>query len=78
MKITINMDSYPEINKDKFLASNPTLIARSTFIDFYEDPIHGDEAGLVAVFDSQCRVTDLYDIPDQDEIFEWFVNVEHE
>lgn len=45
-----------------------TKIGTVCTIDFYEHPVHGDEAGLVAIRGLIMVQTDWYDLPEPDDI----------
>jgi len=61
------LDLGREFSREKFLARNPSLIGVIMGVRFYECVIHGDEAPLIAVTDTQCGYTDYYDMPKPDE-----------
>jgi len=65
--MTIKLDLTRELPRDKVMARNPTLIGVIMGVRFYECAIHGDEAPLIAVTDTQCGYTDYYDMPNTDE-----------
>lgn len=48
----------------KFMGKNPTKIGQISDVTFYEHPIHGKDAGLVAVWNMCAFQTDFYDLPD--------------
>lgn len=54
----------------KFRARKPTLIGLVAGFKFYEDPICGDEAALIAVSPSGKTVgrTHFWELPSRDEV----------
>lgn len=55
-------------NAQKFLAQNPTLIARIFGVDLYEHPLYGDETTLKAITaDGRLKNTPFWEIPDTEE-----------
>lgn len=53
----------------KWLAqNNATLIGIVDGINFYEDPIHGDETGMWAVLNGEAVKTDWFDLPEQEDV----------
>ena len=55
----------------KFLAKNPTLLGRVMDWNFYEDPIRGDEAPLIAITpEGTVRRTDFWEVPSIDEMID--------
>ena len=61
-------DTYRTLNLAKVMARNPTLIGVVSGIRFYEHPIYGDEAGLIAVQDGVAYQTCWFDLPDWNEL----------
>ncbi len=61
-----------EKRKNKMFSLGLYLIGSSCGgkIEWYEHPIYGDEAGLLALYEGQLYTTDHYDIPDEDELNE--------
>jgi hypothetical protein len=64
-----------KINRAKFFALKPTLIGVVAGVKYYEDPIHGDEATLIAVTNTTIEHTAHYEMDDiqaelDDELYE--------
>ena len=57
-----------KLNKEKVMAKNPTKLGRVLDWDFYECPIHGDEAPLIADGPSGFGYSGHYDLPDPFEL----------
>lgn len=54
-----------------FLAKSPTFIGTVGGINFYENPILGDESPLIYIGqDRKVRVSDFHDFPSLDEVRE--------
>jgi len=65
--MSIKLDLAIDLPRDEVMRHNPTLIGVIMGVRFYECPIHGDEAPLIAVTDTQCGYTDYYDMPNSGE-----------
>lgn len=64
-----------KINRTKFFALKPTLVGIVSGVSYYEDPIHGDEATLIAVTAESIEHTAHYEMQDihdelEDELYE--------
>jgi len=66
--MSIKLDLIRDLPRDKVMARNPTLIGIVLGVRFYECAIHGDEAPLIAVTDTQCGYTDWHDVPKDHEL----------
>ncbi len=56
------------INKGHLMAMDPTLVGEVGPYKFYEHPIWGDEAPLIAVGNNECGLTDYFDLPTLEEL----------
>ena len=56
------------VNREKFFAHNPTHVGTVANIRFYENPIHGDEAPLIADTGEHIGHSVFYEIPTLDEL----------
>ena len=71
LNFKLDIDIATTLNRDKVMSKNTTIIARVAGVTFYECPIHGDEAPLIAsVPDGRFGYSDFHDIPDFMEITE--------
>lgn len=65
-QVTINRP----FNREKFFAAHPTLIGVVGNVRFYEHPTKGDESPLIAVTETECGVSDFWDLPTFQELFD--------
>lgn len=64
------------MNTQKFLARNPERVLDLGDVMFYEDPVRGDEAPLIAVFDGTTTLrTPFMDTDDRHELRLWIDEV---
>ena len=66
--MTIKFDLIRDLPRDKVMARNPTLVGIVLGVRFYECAIHGDDAPLIAMTDTQCGYSDFYDVPKDHEL----------
>ena len=53
-------------NLHKVLATNPTHIASVLGIEFFEHPVLGEYAPLIAIYGDFCVLSDEWDVPNED------------
>lgn len=52
---------------EKVLA-HATLIGTVEGVMFYEHPVYGDEAGMLAIYRNKMVATDWFDLPEPDDM----------
>lgn len=57
-----------KFDKAKTMAHNPTLVGVVAGIRFYEHPLRGDEAPLVADTGTEFGLTDFWDLPTLEDL----------
>jgi hypothetical protein len=57
-----------QINREKFFAHNPMHVGTVANVRFYENPIRGDEAPLIADIGKEIGHSVFYEVPTLDEL----------
>tara|TARA_R110000751_G_scaffold22127_1_gene62622 strand:+ start:490 stop:711 length:222 start_codon:yes stop_codon:yes gene_type:complete len=65
------MSDYQAIKN--FLSYNPTRIGSAGDAIYYEHPLRGDEAHLLAVYDGYLWDTSEFEVPDSNDTHFWTV-----
>ncbi|GAB5503446.1 hypothetical protein [Pyruvatibacter sp.] len=55
-----------------FLAKNPTFIGAVAGYRFYEHPTLGDESPLVYIKDGRVGLSDFWEVPTLDELYDLY------
>jgi len=59
----VNIKITKRYNKQKVMATKPTLMGVVIGIKFYEHPVFGDEVPLIADTDKQFGLSEFWEIP---------------
>ncbi len=62
--MNLNNMIVKELNKEKVLKLDPTLVGLAAGAGFYEDPIHGDEAPLIMIKGDLCARMNFWEMDD--------------